>query len=147
MSCASIRLPRSASSTNYTHQAAIQRPRDLDHDYNRTLSSFWTSQAALGSFAPLFGKPHPRLFICSSTCYFSTHQPSNLSILLLLLPPLQHDSLRRQAPTHACCRSHLYDMLHPHLNQASGPQDVWSSLTRKAMGSCNGPLSSMLRNA
>lgn len=82
-----LRLPWSASPPGCTHQAVIQRPRDLHHDLNRNLSSsFWKcvfalfSQAALGSFALVFGIPSFSHLMCSSTRYFSTHLSQNLFI-------------------------------------------------------------------
>lgn len=136
------------------HQAVIQQPRELHHDLNRTLSSSF-----LTSILPFFLRqrlvPSPPFSLVYLLVY-----------VLLLPPPIsqsvyshrhrnQHDSFRIQAPTHACCRSGLYEVLHLHLNQASGPRGIRqrrktaSSVTekrqrlvRKAMRSCKDPISS-----
>lgn len=136
------------------HQAVIQRPRELHHDLNRTLSSSFLTSILLSflgsaSFLP----PHSRLCICLCTCYFSP--PPISQSVYSHRHHSQHDSFRIQAPTHACCRSGLYEVLHLHLNQASGPRGIRQRrkttgsvtekrqrLVRKARRSCKDPISS-----
>lgn len=160
-----VHSPTSISSPpDCIHQAVIQRPRDLHHDLNRTLSSFLTS--ILPFFPRQRSVPFPLcsekpILACVSACvrYYFFPPPIRQSVYSHRHHS-QHNSFPIQNPTHACCRSRLHEVLHLHLNQASGPRGIrqrrknTSSVTekrqrlvRKAMRSCKDPLSSMLKKA